>query len=162
MRLAIESFSCFWKSLTSIFDPLGDLGQNGLPNLALWAPNLNYRSVPRNYVSFRRVISIEKPSWTPFPIWAWVCDQLYTLKFIWDWKIIIWFYHLICFATLLLFAIVCKVQCSCCLVLYCYSCSFGYVLLILTLFVNLVYHLIKKNWASVRKTLFLVTYTCSI
>ena len=48
----------------------------GPPNLALWAPNLNHRSVPRGYVSFRRVISIEKPIWTPFPIWACVCDQL--------------------------------------------------------------------------------------
>ena len=46
----------------------------GPPNLALWAPNLNYRSVPRNYVSFRRVISVEKPSWTPFPIWACPAD----------------------------------------------------------------------------------------
>ena len=48
----------------------------GPQNLAIWAPNLNYRSIPRNYVSFRRVISIEKPSWTPFPNWAWVYDQL--------------------------------------------------------------------------------------
>ena len=54
-------YSCFWKSLTSIFDPMEDLGPK-------WAPQIwQYRSVPRNYVSFRRVISIEKPSWTPFP-----------------------------------------------------------------------------------------------
>ena len=81
MRLAIDSFSCFCKSLTSIFDTMGDLGPKWPPpNLALWAPNFNYRSVPRNYVSFRRVISIEKPSWTPFSIWAWVCDQLVIRK----------------------------------------------------------------------------------
>ena len=81
MRLAIDSFTCFWKSLTSIFYLTGDLGPKRPPplpqNLALWAPNLNYRWVPGNHVSFRRVISIDKSSWTPFPIWAWVCDQLY-------------------------------------------------------------------------------------
>ena len=31
MRRAIDSFSCFWKSLTLIFDPMGDLTQNGSP-----------------------------------------------------------------------------------------------------------------------------------
>ena len=84
MRLAIDSFGCFWKSLTSIFDLKGDLGPNpppppSPPNWALWEPNLNYRSVPQNHVSFRRVISIDKSSWTPFPIWAWICDQLYVI-----------------------------------------------------------------------------------
>ena len=52
----------------------------GPPNLALWALNLNYQSVPRNYVSFQKVISMEKPSWTPFLIWACVCDQLIVLQ----------------------------------------------------------------------------------
>ena len=42
--------------------------------LALWALNLIYPLVPRNYVTFRRVISFEKTSWTPFLIKAWVCD----------------------------------------------------------------------------------------
>ena len=64
--------------------------QNGPPNLTLWAPNLNYWSVPRNYVSFQRVISIEKPSWTPFPIWAWVCDQLQSA---FKWRILELFEH---------------------------------------------------------------------
>ena len=64
---------------------------------------------------------------------------------IWDWKIIIWFKHLVSFATLWLFTIVYKVQFLCCLVLYCSSCIFGYILLILTLFLNYVYHLIEKN-----------------
>ena len=62
------------------------------------------------------------------------------LRYIWDWKIIIWFYNLIWFATLLIFTIACKVQCLCCLILYCWhcSCSFGYILLILTFFVTYV------------------------
>ena len=56
---------------------MGDLGPKWAPrNLTFWALNLNYRSVPRNYVSYRRVISIEKTNWTPFPFWAWVWDQL--------------------------------------------------------------------------------------
>ena len=33
MRLGIDSISCFWKSLISIFDPMGDLGPK-------WAPQI--------------------------------------------------------------------------------------------------------------------------
>ena len=52
------------------------------PNLAPWTPDLNYRLVPRNYLSFRRVISIEKLSWATFPVSAWVCDQLLAYNFV--------------------------------------------------------------------------------
>ena len=52
------------------------------PNLAPWTPDLNHRLVPRNYLSFRTVISIEKLSWTTFPISAWVCDQLLAYTFV--------------------------------------------------------------------------------
>ena len=78
LRLDIDSYSCFWKSLTSIFDPMRDLGPKcpPPPSPPPQKKNLNYWSVPQRYVFYRRVISIEKPSSAPFPIWTWVCDQL--------------------------------------------------------------------------------------
>ena len=76
MRLAINSSSRFWKFLTSIFDPMGDLGPKLTPKFGTLGTEFILLVGPRNYVSFLRVISIEKPSWIPFPIWAWLCDQL--------------------------------------------------------------------------------------
>ena len=84
MRLAINPWVVFenpWHRFLTLWKIWA---QNAArpPNLAPWTPDLNYRLVPRNYLSFRRVISIEKLSWATFPISAWVCDQLLAYTFV--------------------------------------------------------------------------------
>ena len=85
MKLAIDSYSCFWKCLTSVLDPMGDLAQNRPHKFDTLGTYFELRWVPRNCVFCRRVISIEKPSWTLFPFWTWLCDQLLgKLIFLWS------------------------------------------------------------------------------
>ena len=84
MRLAINPWVVFenpWHRFLTLWKIWAQNAARS-PNLAPWTPDLNYRLVPRNYLSFRRVISIEKLSWATFPISAWVCDQLLAYTFV--------------------------------------------------------------------------------
>ena len=80
----LSTHELFLKILDIDFWPYGRFGPKMPPVPPIW--HLGHRiwiiGWYRNYLSFRRVISIEKLSWATFPVSAWVCDQLLAYNFV--------------------------------------------------------------------------------